>query len=54
MTQQVKVSDGIEDLVLDELIFVAKAIVIKDSVIVDHDSVIKVAAQREVVLSKCL
>ena len=32
VTQQVKVTDGIQDLVLDELVLVAQTVVVQDAV----------------------
>ena len=48
VAEQVQVADRVEDLVLHELVFVAQAVLVQDPVIVEHDRVVEVAAERQV------
>src|SRR5690606_24410018 len=50
--KQVKVADGIEDLVFDEFVFVTQAVFIEHMVLVDHDRVLHAAAERQIVRAK--
>src|SRR5687768_17970871 len=52
--EQVQVADRIEDLVLDELVLVAQAVLVEDPIVVEHDRVVHRAAQREVALAQHL
>src|SRR5688572_29096462 len=54
MAQQVKISDGIQYLVLDELILVPQAILVQDTRIVDHDGILEISAQRQIVRAQLL
>ncbi len=47
MADDVKVTDGIEQLVLDEFICVTQPFGIQDSILVHHDGVLETAAQRQ-------
>src|SRR5690606_14112197 len=48
VTQQIEVANGVEDLVLDELIFVTKTIFIEHIELIDNDGVVHAATQRQV------
>src|SRR5690554_1573896 len=49
MAQQVKVTDRIEHLVLDELIVVAQATLVNDTILINHDGIIEATAQGEII-----
>src|SRR5690606_28899683 len=44
VAQQVEVTDGIQHLVLDELVLVAQAVLIEDTVVIHHNGVVHTAA----------
>ena len=43
----VQVANGVQDLVLDELVVVAQAVAVEHAVVIDNDDVVHVAAQAE-------
>ena len=49
IAQQVQVTDGIQDLVFDELVLVAQAVLVEHALLVHHDGVLDAAAQGQVV-----
>ena len=40
VAQQVEIADGVEDLVLDEFVLVTQAVLVEDTVVVQHDRVV--------------
>ncbi|MNF74254.1 hypothetical protein D3C84_562820 [compost metagenome] len=54
IAQQVEVTNCIEDLVLHEFVFIAKAVFVQYAIGVDHNSVFNAAAECEVVLAQVL
>src|SRR5690606_21910113 len=46
---EVQVADGVEDLVLHELVAVAQALLVQHAGVVQHDGIVQRAAQRQVV-----
>src|SRR5690554_5879182 len=49
MAQQVKVTDGIEHLVLDELIVVAQAPLVNDTILINYDGIVETTAQGKII-----
>ena len=47
MTEEVEVADGVEHLVLHELVGIAQAVGVEDAVFVHHDRVVEAAAKAE-------
>lgn len=54
IAKQVEVTDCIEDLVLHEFVFIAKAVFVQYTIRVDHNGVFNAAAECEVVLAQVL
>jgi hypothetical protein len=52
MAGEVEVADGVEDLVLDELVGVAQAIAVEHPVFVHHDGVFQAAAQGQALVAQ--
>jgi len=52
IAQQVEISDGVEDFVLHELVFVSQPILIEDLVIADCNSIIHTGAKRQIAVAK--
>src|SRR5690554_8053232 len=47
LAQQVEVTDGIEDLVLDEFVLVAQAVFVKYAILVHHNGIVHTATQSQ-------
>jgi len=47
VTQEIQIADGIQHLMLDELIFVTQTVVIEYPVFIKHDGIIEPAAARQ-------
>ena len=47
VTQKIEISDRVENLVLDELVTVAKAVIVNHPEVIHDDGVIQTAAARE-------
>ena len=54
MTEQVQITNGIEYLVFDELIFITQPVLVQHAKIIDDDRVIHAAAERQVAFSQRL
>src|SRR3546814_4461034 len=54
IAQQVEVADCIENLVLDEFVFITKTVLVQHAIGIDHDRVFNTAAECEVVLAQVL
>jgi len=54
VAQQVEIADRVEDLVLDELVFVTEPVLVHHAGIVEHDRVVEIAAEREIARTQCL
>src|SRR5690606_187027 len=52
--QQIQVANRIEDLVLDELVFITQAIFVEYMIFVDHDRVLHTAPKRQIVRAEKL
>jgi hypothetical protein len=48
VAKQVEIANGVEDLVLHELVFVAQAVLVEHPEIVEHDGIVEIAAEREI------
>src|SRR5690606_34532000 len=48
LAQQIKITDGIENLVLDELVLVPQAVFVEYTILIHHDGVIHAATQRQI------
>src|SRR5690554_7011362 len=49
MAQQVEVTDRVEHLVLDELIVIAQATLVNDTIFIHHDGIVEATAQGEII-----
>src|SRR5690606_32898688 len=49
VAQQIKVANGIQNLVFDEFIFVTQTVLVEDTVFINHDRVLDTATQGKVV-----
>ena len=48
VTQEVKVANGIQNFVFDELVLLAEAVFVQHAVVINHDRVVQATAEREV------
>ena len=48
MPQQIEIADGIQDFVLDEFVFVAQAVFVKDAIVIQNDCIVHTPAQDQV------
>src|SRR5690554_147775 len=49
LAKQVQITNGIQDLVLDELVLITQAVFIKHGIFINHDGIINTATERQVV-----
>ena len=54
VAEQVQVADGVQHLVLDELVLVPQPVLVEDTVVVHDDGVVEVTAESEVVVAQAL
>ena len=52
--QQVQIADRVENLVLHEFIFVAQAVFVQHPIVVEHDGIVHIAAERQIARPQAL
>src|SRR4051812_23230804 len=48
VAEKIEIADRVEDLVLDEFVFVPKSILVEDAEIIQHDGIVEIAAERQI------